>query len=338
MSHLSEKEQEDIIRRASGAISQIQEGEDAVSVLSGIYRQNLAEKSPQQGKLMAQALLSWMEKFRSVYDEAMEAPEACLHRHLMQLLAPLPLDAQCDLLRRELGSLGAAELWEGEDSEPIRDKLLNSLCDSLGDEDFFQNIPPLTEKTEYLSRNAAKAILGEDMLLATTAMVIYTMAQKGELSGVPQNMTLAQVTVGVCTEDTLRQLQWLAKKGYQQEQIQKRIRALRVACIAVLLTAAVALTGGTAWILAKGVYQGGILALVGYLLLWLGTVLAIYYKSKAEMIRDEAEEIPYIPVQAYTVQEGAKKNVMQKHLPWPETAQTPEKQEVEAKPKAYSES
>ena len=45
---ITEQERKLIIRRSAGAISQIQEGEDAISVLSGIYCQNLTEKSPRQ--------------------------------------------------------------------------------------------------------------------------------------------------------------------------------------------------------------------------------------------------------------------------------------------------
>ena len=75
MMKITEQERKLIIRRSAGAISQIQEGEDAISVLSGIYCQNLTEKSPRQGELMARELFSWIGQFQKALDDAATEPE-----------------------------------------------------------------------------------------------------------------------------------------------------------------------------------------------------------------------------------------------------------------------
>ena len=78
MTKLSDTEQRNIIRRSAAAISQLQDGEDAIRVLSGIYCGSLPDKSPRQGELMAREVLTWISEFQDSYDRAAEDPENCL--------------------------------------------------------------------------------------------------------------------------------------------------------------------------------------------------------------------------------------------------------------------
>lgn len=320
MMKLADTERKYIIRRSAAAISQLQEGEEAVSVLSGIYCGTLPDKSPRQGELMAQEVLEWIGRFQEACDGAMEAPEDYLCKAVAAPLAQLPLEEQCEFLGRQLEVRIPQPPTEAE-----RDSLLREAARQMLAGEGFPKVQPGTGESSGWEnvprRNEAKGIVGEEMFLAVTAMVVYTMAINGELSGVPDKISLAQVTVGVCAEDKLAELQWAAEMGYLEKTlIENRLKILKTACISTML-AALAVVGLGGWLV--GMPLAAVAALCGYTVLWLGTILAVYYKVNAEMIREEAASIPCRTVAANPVEvtEAEGENTAQKHLPWPEPAQ-----------------
>ena len=324
MTKLSDTERSYIIRRSSEAISQLQDGEDAISVLSGIYCGILPDKSPRQGELMAREVLEWISKFQNACDGAMEDPEKYLCTAVANLLAQMPLEAQCEFLERQLGVQVS-----GSPTAPLRDGLLQDMVRKvLTNTDFPEAYADAGEHSNCETvpqRSELKEAIGEEMLLAVTAMVIYAMAKNGELSGVPENISLAQVTIGVCTEDKLAELQWAAEMGYLEKTlIDNQLWILKAACISTMLAAQI-LVGVGGWLV--GLSPAVIAALCGSTLLCLGVVLGIYYRVTAEMIRDEISLIPYRAAQTYPVEvtEVGKDTIAQKHIPWPE----PESQKAE---------
>ena len=337
--HLSDKERKYIIRRTADAIGRIQAGEDAIAVLSEIYCQNMEDKSPCQGQLMAKEVLHWIGKFQNTFEDALEDPAACFRQNWMQTMEAVPLDAQCDLLRRELG--GSADA-EGPASPEFRDSLLEELSGRLTDADpngMKESFPLGNQTPGNSDRTTAKAVIGEDMLLAVTAMVVYTMAKNGQLEQADPSLDLAQVVIGVCAEDELAQIRLLAQSEMHRQTVQKRMKALRVTCFVTLAASlgAVVLAGSLA--AASGLAVEGILAVCGYLLLWLGIILELYYRSMAEMIRDEEEEFPYIPVHVNpAAAAAAEEDVLLKHLPWPEPASENEEQKEDARQQALTQS
>lgn len=327
MTNLSDKERKHIIRRSAAAISQLQDGEDAIGVLSGIYCENLPDKSPRQGELMAREVLDWIGRFQASFDEALEGPEDYLCRTISEMLAQLPLEEQCELLGQGLG----IPVERAAVSEPLRDSLLREASARLMESDAILTLQPGSIDRESIqARNAAKEIVGEEMLLAVTSMVVYTMAKKGELSGVPEKISLAQVAIGVCTEDKLAELSCLKEMN-----IENQLWVLKAACVSTML-AAVTVAGVGGWLM--GLDLAVVAAFCGYVLLWLGVVLSIYYKTTADMIREEAADIPYIPLNVYPVEAVAeeKRETAEKHLPWPERQD--KKHTSQVKPKVLPES
>lgn len=55
---------------------------------------------------------------------------------------------------------------------------------------------------------------GEHIIRSVTAMVMYTMVKNGELSMIPKTATAEQITLVVCTEDSMRQLFDAMEDGY----------------------------------------------------------------------------------------------------------------------------
>lgn len=326
MTKLSDTEQRNIIRRSAAAISQLQDGEDAIRVLSGIYCGSLPDKSPRQGELMAREVLTWISEFQDSYDRAAEDPENCLCRAVAAPLARLPLEEQCEFLEHQLGV--PASLVP---SQALRDSLLRDMAQQLLTSTDFPEVHSgageFSGWETVPQRNEMKEIVGEEMFLAVTAMVVYAMAKNGELSDVSEKISLAQVTIGVCAEDKLAELQWAAQMGYLEKTlIENRLWTVKAACISTMLAAQI-VVGVGGWL--AGMPLAAVAALCGYTLLWLGVVLGIYYRVTAEMIREEVSLIPYRAVQTYSAEttQETKKQTAQKHLPWPE----PERQKAEEK-------
>lgn len=342
MKNITVEESNVIIRRTAAAISQLQAGEDAIGVLSRIYCQNLPDKSPRQGQLMAKEVLSWIAKFQDGMDEALEAPDNYVQRQLKNALEGLPLEQQCALLRQQLEEferLNSLESFQETElakvhraarealpaSEQIRDTLLTEVSRTLIGEKL--SIEPFFAEGGSVSRNrkAAKACIGENLLLAMTAMVIYTMAKNGELSGLPKEVSLSQVVIGVCAEDQAQQIQLQEKLGYLSEkEAQKSHSALRAVAFTLLITSAVGLAGGTLFLLARFFDTVAVAALGAYMMVWLGAVLGIYYSAADEMVIEEADRIPMIPVEVLH-EDGQKatqprKLPGQKHADWPDKA------------------
>lgn len=330
MTNLTDTERKYLIRRAAAAISQLQDGEDAIGVLSGIYCENLPDKSPRQGELMARELLDWIGRFQASFDEALEGPEDLLCRTISELFAQLPLEEQCELLGQGLG----IPVERAAVSEPLRDSLLREASARLMESDAILTLQPgAIDRESIRARNAAKEIVGEEMLLAVTSMVVYTMAKNGELSGVPEKISLAQVAIGVCTEDKLAELSCLKEMN-----VENLLWVLKAACISTMLAAS-SVVGFGGWLMGlMGLDLAVVAAFCGYVLLWLGVVLSIYYKTTADMLREEAADIPYIPLNVYPVEAVAekKKETAEKHLPWPERQD--KKHTSQVKPKVLPES
>ena len=336
--HLSDKERKNMIRRVADAIGQLEAGEDAICVLSGIYRQNLQDKSPRQGQLMAQVVLRWIDRFQTVFEDALENPEGCFLENMKQMLAEVPVETQCELL---MGELGISEKTADLSAEQLRDSLLADLTGRLTEESANAipglSLPEGSNQEDQTFRDTAKAVIGEDMLLAVTAMVIYTMAKNGQLENVSDDLTLSQVTVSVCTEDAMAQIRSMAGKTHLQEKAEKKRKALRITCFLVTV-AAIGITAlGASLAVSSGVCVEGVLALCGYILLWLGVTLTIYYRAMAEMIREEAETVPYIPVHTDPeVKTDKKQESLPKHLPWPEPVKNVEGPQVNTHPQVFT--
>ena len=158
------------------------------------------------------------------------------------------------------------------------------------------------------------------------------MVMTGQLESVDPELSLAQVVIGVCAEDELAMIRVLAQSEMRQQITGKRMKALRVTCFVTLAASLGGMALGGALAAASGLAMESILAFCGYLLLWLGVVLELYYRSKAEMIREEEDEIPYIPVHVYSAENtAAEEDGVSKHLPWPEPAKTNEEQKKRQK-------
>jgi len=352
---MTDSEQKAMIRRTASAIGCLQEGEDAISVLSKIYCQNLSDKSPRQGELMARELLAWMEIFQEAIDGAQKDPETYLYQSLKKQLAQFPLEQQCRILRRQIRGctdleqiktpedllLTAMQPESAEDreapavSEAVRDSLLKeAACRIAGGAGSaaLEILPEDSVAATTRSQSISRTYVGEEMLQAMTAMVVYTMAKNGELSGFPEDTSLAQVVVGVCAEDQYREILCGIQRNYlSAAEAEKRLRILRVVLFSLMFAAAAATAGSMLIAYAKQYSVVPYAALGLYIMLWLGIMMGIYYKAYAEMVQEESEAIAQIPVILNPVEKTATYHSAmpdkQENVPWTKREQQKEHQE-----------
>ncbi len=255
--NITEKEQRMLIRRVSEAIICIQDGENAVDVLSSIYCKNLPDKTTFQGELMANNLIQWMNAFFDGYDEALDQPEEYLDKCLDAALVDL--------------------------SEKQREEEKARFFQALEEQ------PDVLDCEEGLSieRLWARQQIGDEMVLVVTTMVLYTMAKNGELSGLSRETTLAQVTLCTCAENVKAERNF-DREFATVEELNAQAKGLKSLFYGLMISAAAVsgacLTTGLVSLVSVSV---GILA-------WVSSVTGFAYNVFGIMSSDE--EMPEMKV------------------------------------------
>ena len=164
--------------------------------------------------------------------------------------------------------------------------------------DALEEYLPPAEASELQERDRVKAVCGEDLTLAMNTMVLYTMAQNGELPPMPGDGSLAQTAIGVCGEDLMRGISRDEQSGYvRQEETAQRRCALLTASRITLLQAGAALTGGLAALTLLPLGLLGTLGTCGALLAAVGAVMTEKFRNDSRMLADEADELPRLPLE-----------------------------------------
>lgn len=300
---ITEQERALIIRRSAYAWSHFQENESGEEILCKIYCKNIVDKSPKQGAMMAKELLLWLARFQDCYDAALEDPDACTEYVLTKEIEALSIEQQCQTLHQVIQTMesestqGQLQPYCGSPSPQARDALLRETVEKItsgSDAAVPERILLAADDSELQNRKLVKTLCGEDMVLAVNAMIIYTMAKNGELSGIPKDVSLAQVVIGVCTEDLFRGISRDEQGGYlTKEAAGKRKHALAVAFKTMMLAASAALAGGLAMLLC-GAGSLGALSIGTALLAALGGILTEKFEMDRRMMEGQEENVAEI--------------------------------------------
>ena len=299
--NMTAQERAALVRRSAYAWSALHEGTDAREVLSDLYCNNLTDKSPAQGALMTGELVQWMARFQDCYDAVLEDPRGYPAHVLKEELGTLPLEQQCQVLDRLIRAWGPEERQTAEHPVSLRtrDALLEEVLGYLdsGADALEEYLPP-AEASELQERDQVKAVCGEDLTLAMNTMVLYTMAQNGELPPMPGDGSLAQTAIGVCGEDLMRGISRDEQSGYvRQEETAQRRCALLTASRITLLQAGAALAGGLAALTLLPVGLLGTLGTCGALLAAVGAVMTEKFRTDSRMLEGEADELPRLSLE-----------------------------------------
>ncbi len=198
------------------------EGQSTTDILAQVYVDRLPDKTPAQGRIMAEGILKEIGKFDEDYKfaqddregfitnslENMNSGKTCAQRctFLLQVSAAVSADLNSDKdeIMRNIQSLSVSD----EEATPEREQeLMAQAAEAI------KNSPIMlsafmkhSEELENLqsSDNAAGLLIDfgkdEKEYRAILSMLVYTSIKNGEVEGVPIEMTAAQVTAAVCGE------------------------------------------------------------------------------------------------------------------------------------------
>lgn len=278
MLSLTEKERAVMAQNVAYILSLSDVNANAKEIMSRAYQEFMQDKTDLQGDLMAQQLLDKMGDYITAEELAVADAGLLAAYQIDRILEAKTLQQQCQILHsfiqglhyfdtdfvRNLSCEGipretvaAAEgdedlaPYTGPVTEEARDRLRTQAIQAVAhaslSDDTLKTLEQLMDR-DHISAHLVLTGRTDDYLFqATSAMVIYCMAKNGQLTRVPREITMDQVVLTVCAEESMRQLRGNLAKGYiTVEQYKHRMTAswnakkvLLVAGFAVLGTAAV---------------------------------------------------------------------------------------------------
>lgn len=328
---ITQAEQKAIFRASANALSYFQKGEAPEEVLSQIYCHNMDDKSPRQGAMMAKELMTWMARFQRGFDAAIDDPDGYAYNELKSALAGMPEERKTALLQEWL--MAADRLNSQKCEEDSEDAFAAQKTDSACNVKEPELCPETLLKTFVLRIKSAPGALqsihkgkaawtprergivemkcGRNMDLAVTAMVIYTMAKNGQLSGLPQDITLGEVAVGVCAADLQQEL--AMQQSVDDKTTERHQLALKITVMVLMAAASAALLIGGVVLLNP------ILAYLGIVLLQLTVVMGVHFKNVCRIAENSDSEISPLPLKLqnflYSQPKADSKEVEPKLLP-----------------------
>lgn len=225
------KEQMDQMQEQTERImNQLAEGKTAREICAQMYVDGLENKTLSQGEAMADSILESIRNFDRDYDRAKTdvdafvdgfVDDACKDKslaerctYLMKLIAAISgaksaLDAETEeareLARNMVAEAEAAEIFEGEATEALEEKLRTQLKNALkGSNIMVSALEAQSEKLREIEReDEAAALLVEagtrnNDYRAIMSMQAYINIKNGMYADIPDDLSAAQVSTMVC--------------------------------------------------------------------------------------------------------------------------------------------
>jgi hypothetical protein len=250
------------------AISELQEGQSVRDVLTNLYVSGLPDKTENQGEIMADRVIELVSGYTADCKAAMENFGAWFDQSMEKLLDGKDLAGRCLLLyqiAQSLTAVNAAMLeqhlkdakinvasvladmgeytldpaaatpeLEAELREQVRQALENNSI-------FIGQIGSLSQLLDQIQTggDAAETIVNYGVksadIKAVAAMIAYVEAKKGNMEGIASNVTLDEITIGVCAAIEVEQVAANAESGLVGEDVARLIMEILGAVAAVYL-------------------------------------------------------------------------------------------------------
>lgn len=253
---------------AEEAISKLQEGQSVRDVLMNLYISGLPDKTENQGEIMADRVIELVAGFTADCKAAIENFDAWFDQSMDKLLDGKDLAGRCVLLFQIAQSLTAVNATtldqhlkdakvdvasvisemdeytldpaaatlelEAELREQVKQALTNNSI-------FAGQIGALTEMLDQIQTgsDAAETIVNYGIksadIKAVAAMIAYVEAKKGNMEGIASNITLDEITIGVCAAFEVEQVAASVENGNVGEEAAHLIMQILGAVAAVYL-------------------------------------------------------------------------------------------------------
>ena len=241
-------------------IEKIGEGKSTREIAAEIYVENLPDKTENQGLMMADAIIDSVAEFDKNLEAALENKDAFITSFMEKIDADKTCAERCnywlkfaavigalssgesDELDREeiLRSVEALQITEDEATPEMEEELRQKAREALENNDLIVGM--IRESAEQLQQisdadEAAEIIIGfennEIDFRVLTSMLIYTKIMNGEITDVPENMTIEQITLIVCTNLKTIEVADKVSKG----KIAKEVAAFILSILGIIFTA-----------------------------------------------------------------------------------------------------
>ena len=224
---LLQKQRDEFLQKRAFALSQFEEGASIKEILKSIYIESMESKSEDQAELMADEVIEKTDIFFSVYDSLKDASGG-LTEKIDFALGELETEEKAKLLLQASyvfenvecltgkGGLDSTalekeieQLTAGGIDEATVNSLLERVVIAMQDE---KTAEVLLSTFACQSRESAlgNAFIenrnAPESMIAVESMIIYTMSVNNRVEGIPQSTHLAQITLGVCLDNVLRNI------------------------------------------------------------------------------------------------------------------------------------
>lgn len=223
------KQQKDQLNQQTKTVlDQLQQGISAREIMAKIYVEGLPNKTLEQGRLMADAILDSVSEFNKNYSEAKNDCDGWLDRTLHELTEDMTCAECCTYLTKLLGTIVAVSNAEHIDEEK-KDEILSQIENYSVSEEEATNeqreelfaklkeaitnstimFDSLVSQQDAISQiksgdEAAELLLGlgenEVDRNAITSMIAYVNIKNGTFADFPEDMDVEQITTLVCAE------------------------------------------------------------------------------------------------------------------------------------------
>lgn len=242
MMQLTQEERMRLTHRVVYMLTRSKEDHSWSDVLSMTYCEFIPDAEKEHGDLIAEHILDTMSQYETMKDVCVQEPKAFARCYADAILEGKSLERQCRSLYSMIAGLQSFsetalnfqeelspqlkafekllenDRYTGPFTEEARDEMKAQLERLISDEgmtdfDLEQSIELFKKSCDHADQ-ILRYRFGEHIIRSVTAMVMYTMVKNGELSMVPKTATAEQITLAVCTEDSMRQLFDAMEDGY----------------------------------------------------------------------------------------------------------------------------
>ena len=232
---MSQQEQhEEFLRKRSYAQSLFEEDTTIEEILQRIYIESLESKSDTQAEIMANHVVETIDMIFQTRDSLRNNPGSVAQRLNLALDGVSPEQKAEKLMSASYVFENIESLVQNGklDSAPLKSELEEFIKRGVNESSINSLLERTVsavsnDKTAEVLLDAFKGHTSEEIrgitlaetkndpraLLAVDSMILYTMAVNGRLEGVKKDISLFEVTAGVCLADALNTLEYDKREG-----------------------------------------------------------------------------------------------------------------------------
>lgn len=260
MLNLLPEEKDELEKMTAFALARFEEGTELETILRDIYLEKMEIKSPEHAQIMAKDIISTIDFLYKKYEEISEAIDCSPEENLSGVLEEFTdfefrgfsEQQKKQLLSAVTGVLENIEkikVGEAPDEEALKkltaefsekelDEALAETVSAMKDPKVLKSFLENIEDQSLESKQKRMSVVREQdskTMIAIQTMILYAMIKTNSLKSLPQDISLTQLAVAVCTDSFINNLAFSIKMKTQNENGAGKILAFwLIAIVAVV--------------------------------------------------------------------------------------------------------